>query len=452
MDKATLLRRCFLFESADASALDALAGRATAVRCGKDEPLFLEGDEGGALYIITDGLMRVWLSEPAHGKELTLAFLESGDVLGEIALLDGQPRSASATAVEDTELLEIKRSAFFEAVRAIPNFAEHLFELVCERYRANMADLNASVFFNLKRRLADKLIALALAHGRIDGAQVSFTRRFSQTELAQLLGVTREAINRQLSDWVRAGIVRIENGRLEILDLPALRQGGPATSDARQGVEGDMTAAYPILASPIQVGRRTLPNRVVMGSMHTNFEGEPARFNVLARFYAERAAGGAGLIVTGGFSPNFAGRINDHPCHFDSAEQAAPHRAITDAVHAAGGRILLQLLHSGRYGYHSAIVAPSPIKSPINRDAPAELSATEIRETIDDYGRAAALARDVGYDGVEVMGSEGYLISQFLATRTNHRTDDWGGPLEQRARFPVGWLRRCAPRLGLRVS
>lgn len=224
MDKTSLLRRCFLFENADDRAIAALADRAALARCPKDQALFLEGDEGGALYIITSGLMRVWLSEPEHGKELTLAFLEEGDVLGEIALLDGQTRSASASAVEDTELLEIKRAAFFEAVREIPAFAEHLFELVCERYRENMADLNARVFFSLKRRLAEKLVGLALAHGRIDGPRVTFTRKFSQTELAQLLGVTREAVNRQLSDWVRADVAKVDNGRLEILDLPALQR------------------------------------------------------------------------------------------------------------------------------------------------------------------------------------------------------------------------------------
>jgi 2,4-dienoyl-CoA reductase (NADPH2) len=191
------------------------------------------------------------------------------------------------------------------------------------------------------------------------------------------------------------------------------------------------------LAQPLKVGSITLPNRVVMGSMHTGLEAHPERFDELARFYGDRARGGAGLIITGGFSPNFEGRMKDEPGTFDSEGQVAAHRKIADAVHANGGRIVLQLLHAGRYGYHSAIVAPSAIKSPINRDVPKELSSDEIERTVADYGRSARLAARAGYDGVEIMGSEGYLISQFLATHTNLRTDRWGGPFENRAHFPI---------------
>ena len=195
--------------------------------------------------------------------------------------------------------------------------------------------------------------------------------------------------------------------------------------------------SFPLLAQPLTVGAVTLANRMVMGSMHTNLEGNPDHFDQLGRFYAARAAGGAGLIVTGGFAPNAAGRLKDHPCVMASAADAAHHRRITGPVRAAGGRILLQILHAGRYGYHGEIVAPSPIKSPINRDTPAEMTAAMIAETIADFARAAELALDAGYDGVEIMGSEGYLMSQFLAARTNHRDDDWGGDFTRRLRFPV---------------
>ncbi|TNC93665.1 MAG: 2,4-dienoyl-CoA reductase (NADPH2) [Stygiobacter sp.] len=202
------------------------------------------------------------------------------------------------------------------------------------------------------------------------------------------------------------------------------------------------------LLQSLSVGSVVLPNRVVMGSMHTGFECHPERFDELARFYAERAKGGVGLITTGGFAPNFAGRMKDEPGTLERPDQVADHRKITEAVHAAGGRIVLQILHAGRYGYHSAVVAPSPIKSPINRDVPRELGAVEIVQTIADYANTALLAIAAGYDGVEVMGSEGYLISQFLASRTNHRQDEWGGSLENRARFPLSVVRAVRQAIG----
>lgn len=192
-----------------------------------------------------------------------------------------------------------------------------------------------------------------------------------------------------------------------------------------------------VLLDPIRVGSITLKSRIVMGSMHTGLEHHPERFDELGRFYAERAKGGAGLVVTGGFAPNFAGRMKNEPGTFERPDQVADHRKITGPVRAAGGRILLQILHAGRYGYHPAVVAPSPIKSPINRDVPAELTDDQIEETIRNYAATAQLAIEAGYDGVEIMGSEGYLISEFLAPRTNHRTDRWGGSLENRARFPL---------------
>ncbi|EGP53977.1 NADH:flavin oxidoreductase/NADH oxidase (plasmid) [Agrobacterium tumefaciens F2] len=209
-----------------------------------------------------------------------------------------------------------------------------------------------------------------------------------------------------------------------------------------------MSEGYTALLEPIRVGDVTLANRVVMGSMHTGLECHPERFDELGRFYAERAKGGVGLIVTGGFAPTFAGRMKDEPGTFEFPEQVAAHRKVADAVHAAGGRILLQILHAGRYGYHSAIVAPSAIKSPINRDSPRELPVSEVEDTIAAYANTARLAIEAGYDGVEVMGSEGYLISQFLATRTNQREDEWGGSLENRARFPLAVVRAVRAAIG----
>jgi 2,4-dienoyl-CoA reductase (NADPH2) len=209
-------------------------------------------------------------------------------------------------------------------------------------------------------------------------------------------------------------------------------------------------SAFPHLSAPITLGGVTLRNRIVMGSMHTGFEGHQTQrsFDQLARFYAARAKGGAGLIVTGGFSPNHAGRMKDEPSTMEKPEHVPLHRRITDAVHAEGGTIVLQLLHSGRYGYHDKVVAPSPIRSPINKHGPVELTDAEIGQTIADYARGARLAREAGYDGVEVMGSEGYLITEFLALRTNHRTDGWGGSIENRARFPVAVVAAIRETLG----
>ncbi|MDB5578973.1 MAG: 2,4-dienoyl-CoA reductase [Bradyrhizobium sp.] len=208
------------------------------------------------------------------------------------------------------------------------------------------------------------------------------------------------------------------------------------------------------VSEPLTVGSITLRNRFVMGSMHTGLEAHPEHFDQLARFYEERARGGVGLIVTGGFAPNFAGRLKDEPGTFDSEDLIEPHRKITDSVHRHDGRILLQILHAGRYGYHADIVAPSPVKSPINRDVPRELADDEIEQTISDYARSAQLAALAGYDGVEVMGSEGYLISQFLATHTNLRRDRWGGSLENRARFAIAVVKavRSATPSGFLIS
>jgi 2,4-dienoyl-CoA reductase (NADPH2) len=205
---------------------------------------------------------------------------------------------------------------------------------------------------------------------------------------------------------------------------------------------------YPRLFEPVDLGIALLPNRIIMGSMHTGLEARPDGMERLAAFYAERAQGGAALIVTGGFSPNDAGNLSSHRAEISTAEDSRRHKVIPRAVHKAGGRIALQLLHSGRYGLHERIVAPSALKSPINPHTPREMTAAEIEATIDDFARAAALAREAGYDGVEVMGSEGYLLTQFLALRTNRRTDDWGGALENRMRFPVEVVRRTRAAVG----
>ncbi|HUQ24317.1 MAG TPA: NADPH-dependent 2,4-dienoyl-CoA reductase [Burkholderiales bacterium] len=206
--------------------------------------------------------------------------------------------------------------------------------------------------------------------------------------------------------------------------------------------------SYPLLSQPLDLGFAVLPNRILMGSMHTGLEARPDGMERLAAFYAERAAGGAALIVTGGFSPNDAGNLGPHRAQFSAAEDAKKHLPIPRAVHDAGGRIVLQLLHSGRYGFHERIVAPSALKSPINPHMPRELSAAEIEQTIDEFAVAAVLARDAGYDGVEIMGSEGYLITQFLALRTNQRGDEWGGPLENRLRFAAEIVRRTRAAAG----
>ncbi|MGW8361518.1 oxidoreductase [Streptomyces wedmorensis] len=205
---------------------------------------------------------------------------------------------------------------------------------------------------------------------------------------------------------------------------------------------------YPHLLSPLDLGFTTLPNRVIMGSMHVGLEETEHGFERMAAFYAERARGGAALIVTGGISPNEAGRPWDGGAKLTTADEVAEHRLITDAVHAEGGRIAMQILHFGRYAYHPGLVGPSAIKAPISPFVPNELTDAEVEQTVEDYARCAELAREAGYDGVEVMGSEGYLINEFIAAATNQRTDRWGGSYENRVRFPLEIVRRIRERVG----
>ncbi|AIQ98387.1 NADPH-dependent 2,4-dienoyl-CoA reductase [Pluralibacter gergoviae] len=206
--------------------------------------------------------------------------------------------------------------------------------------------------------------------------------------------------------------------------------------------------SYPSLFAPLDLGFTTLKNRVLMGSMHTGLEERPDGTARLAAFYAERARHGVALIVTGGVAPALSGVTMAGGAVLNDASQLAHHRPVTDAVHQAGGKIALQILHTGRYSYQPNPVAPSAIQAPINRFAPQALSDEEIVTLIDDFARCARLAQEAGYDGVEVMGSEGYLINEFLAARTNRREDRWGGSWANRMRFAVEVVRAVRSRVG----
>lgn len=208
------------------------------------------------------------------------------------------------------------------------------------------------------------------------------------------------------------------------------------------------TPSYPQLFTPLEVGHTTLRNRVVMGSMHTGLEDRAWDTNRLAAYFTERARGGVGLIITGGYAPNRTGWLLPFGAKLTNRAEAYRHRTITRAVHEAGGKIALQILHAGRYAYVPGSVSASSIKAPINPFRPRALSDRGIRRTIDDYARCAELARFAGYDGVEIMGGEGYLINQFLAPRTNKRTDRWGGSAENRRRLAVEIIQRIRATAG----
>ncbi len=205
---------------------------------------------------------------------------------------------------------------------------------------------------------------------------------------------------------------------------------------------------YPSLFEPLELGFTRLPNRVLMGSMHTGLEEVRGGYEKLAAFYAERASGGVGLIVTGGVSPTFRGRLALNASQLSYRWQLGKHRMLTRAVQAAGGKLCLQLLHAGRYAMHPFAQAPSAIRAPISPITPRAMSARQVENTIRAFVHSAELARDAGYDGVEVMGSEGYLINQFLCARTNQRSDAWGGDFEHRSRFALEILQRMRETVG----
>ena len=205
---------------------------------------------------------------------------------------------------------------------------------------------------------------------------------------------------------------------------------------------------YPHLLAPLDLGHVTLKNRVLMGSMHVGLEEQVGPLTKLAAYFARRARGGVGLMVTGGIAPSRAGWTKPFAGTLTNRWEAYKHKVITEAVHAEGGRIALQILHTGRYGYHPLAVAPSRIKSPISPFKPWPLTARGVRATIRDFARTTRLARDAGYDGVEVMGSEGYLLNQFIVAKTNRRTDAWGGDYDHRIRFPVETVKACRDAVG----
>lgn len=205
---------------------------------------------------------------------------------------------------------------------------------------------------------------------------------------------------------------------------------------------------FPNLLSPLDLGHVTLKNRVIMGSMHVGLEEGVGPLNKLAAYFAERARGGVGLIVTGGVAPNFAGWTKPFAATMNNRVEAWKHEVVTDAVHHEGGRIAMQILHTGRYAYSPWQLAPSRIKAPINPFTPFAMSKRQVVGTIKDFARATELAKQAGYDGIEIMGSEGYLLNQFIVKKTNHRTDEWGGSYENRIRFPLEVIRACRAAAG----
>ena len=205
---------------------------------------------------------------------------------------------------------------------------------------------------------------------------------------------------------------------------------------------------YPHLFAPLDLGHTTLPNRILMGSMHTGLEDKASDYDKLAAYFAERARGGVGLMVSGGIAPSIEGWLKPFGGRLSMPWHVARHRKLTRAVHAEGGKICMQILHAGRYGYHPLSVAPSKIRSPITPFTPRALSSRGVERTIGDFVSCAKLARDAGYDGIEVMGSEGYLINQFLVERTNRRTDAWGGDASRRMRFPLEIVSRTREAVG----
>ena len=209
-----------------------------------------------------------------------------------------------------------------------------------------------------------------------------------------------------------------------------------------------MSQAFPNLLKPLDLGFTTLKNRVLMGSMHTGLEEAKNGYERMAVYFAERARGQVGLIVTGGVAPNRSGWVAPFSAKLSNSSEAKKHRIITEAVHAEDGKICMQILHAGRYGYHPLAVSASNIKSPISPFKPWKLTGRGVEKTIKDFVNCAVLAQEAGYDGVEVMGSEGYLINQFIVSKTNKRTDKWGGSYENRIQFPIEIIRRIREKVG----
>jgi 2,4-dienoyl-CoA reductase (NADPH2) len=205
---------------------------------------------------------------------------------------------------------------------------------------------------------------------------------------------------------------------------------------------------YPTLLKPLDLGFTTLKNRVLMGSMHLGLEEQKGGFEKMAAFYAERAKGGVAMIVTGGIGPNQEGAVHAHAAALTSDDQVAKHKIVTDAVHDAGSKICMQILHTGRYAYNDKLVAPSAIKAPINMFTPRALTDEGIEEQIEDFINCAALAQKAGYDGVEIMASEGYFLNQFIVKHTNHRDDEWGGSYENRIKLPIEVVTRVREKVG----
>ena len=210
-----------------------------------------------------------------------------------------------------------------------------------------------------------------------------------------------------------------------------------------------MNHSFPHLFQPLDLGCVCLENRIMMGSMHTGLEELPDGFTRMAAFYRRRAAGGVGLIVSGGIAPNTAGKIWENAHALTKKEQIGGHQQITEAVHEAGGRICMQILHAGRYGYHAACCGPTSLRAPINKFPPKAMTEEDIQATVADYARCADLAQQAGYDGVEIMGSEGYLINQFFSSKTNTRDDDWGGTSANRRRFALTVVHKIRAQVGV---
>ncbi|MGB0847819.1 MAG: FAD-dependent oxidoreductase [Thiolinea sp.] len=209
-----------------------------------------------------------------------------------------------------------------------------------------------------------------------------------------------------------------------------------------------MSSPYPHLFRPLDLGFTQLKNRIMMGSMHLGLEEYPGGFERMAAFYAQRAKGGVSMIVTGGIGPNQEGAVHAHAATLEDEKQLPQHQVITNAVHDAGGKICMQILHTGRYAYTDKLIAPSAIRAPINRFTPRAISSEEVWQQIDDFVNCASLAQQAGYDGVEVMASEGYFLNQFIAQHTNHRQDEWGGSFENRIRLPLEVVRRIREKVG----